>query len=861
MTVMERWGISLALVLVSLGTWLAHTPTVQAETIVVYVDADASGSNDGTSWANAYLHVQDALDAATPAPGDTVEIWVAAGVYYPDEGNGRSDGDRSAAFQLKNNVALYGGFAGGESSKTERQITTHLTVLSGDIDQDDTTDAAGITVAAADIVGDNSYHVVNNSNLDSSAVLDGFVITAGQATGSDDDRHGGGMLNTNASLSMRNLVFTGNEAVRYGGGLGNFTSDPTLTNVIFRSNLVSWNGGDWALGGGIYNDNSNPVIANAVFTGNQVITGYGGGMYSLYSEPRVTNAVFFGNEAGYGGALYNDTGTIYLTNITIAGNRAIGPQSTNYGGGISHWDGAIVLSNSIIWGNQDDTGTSTASASLYGNTNTTLTINYSLVHNQDLTGSGSGNLNGLDAANDPQFVAAVPASSTPTSSGDYRLRPLSPLVDLGDNTALLPEITTDLIGNPRFIDGDSNTVATVDFGAYEVQPSTPVALPDFDGDGNADLLWNDTGTWQHAIWFMDANIRLGAAPLSVGILDEWQVATLQDFDADGRTDILWRNTTLDDGRNVIWLMDGATRKAGGIAPIHTVRDVAWELIGSHDFDGDDESDLLWHNTGDGRNVIWLMDGTTRTGIHVIQQVAAAQWEIAGTGDFDSNGTADILWRSTVANDGRNVIWLMDGPARQGVALLNSVSDLDWNVMGIADANGDGSADIFWRNLSTGDNVVWLMNGTTRLAIVPLQMISDLAWDVAGFTPFNDDTTADILWRNGSSGENMLWPLAQSSGEREAILALNSLGITWQSVGLSGWIVRDGVLLADATPYLGGPPLLSYVDEALSTPMPDEPPGAPMDDLGLSDPMEDEPPADIPPESTETHLVYLPLIRR
>ncbi|MEZ4629517.1 MAG: hypothetical protein R2880_02145 [Deinococcales bacterium] len=80
----------------------------------IYVKADATGSNNGNSWANAYTRLQDALavwDATTFPEG----IWVAAGVYYPDEGSGLTDNDRALSFNLKEGMKLYGGFAGTES--------------------------------------------------------------------------------------------------------------------------------------------------------------------------------------------------------------------------------------------------------------------------------------------------------------------------------------------------------------------------------------------------------------------------------------------------------------------------------------------------------------------------------------------------------------------------------------------------------------------------------------------------------------------------------------------------------------------------------------------------------------------------
>ncbi len=90
----------------------------------IYVDADASGANDGSSWADAYNYLQDALADANSSD-KPVEIWVAQGIYKPDQGAGITLGDRTATFQLINGVTIKGGYAGfGEPSPNAREIST-----------------------------------------------------------------------------------------------------------------------------------------------------------------------------------------------------------------------------------------------------------------------------------------------------------------------------------------------------------------------------------------------------------------------------------------------------------------------------------------------------------------------------------------------------------------------------------------------------------------------------------------------------------------------------------------------------------------------------------------------------------------
>ncbi len=167
----------------------------------IYVNHAATGTNDGSSWANAYTDLQDALIVAV---ADIHEIWVAQGTYYP--GVNRTD-----SFAIKNGVAVYGGFAATELERSERDWESNVTVLSGDI-------------GTLDDISDNSYHVIYNNGLADTAILDGFTVTGGNADGSDSDDNGGGIYNTNSNPTLNNLIVSSNSADFYGGGIYNTSS-------------------------------------------------------------------------------------------------------------------------------------------------------------------------------------------------------------------------------------------------------------------------------------------------------------------------------------------------------------------------------------------------------------------------------------------------------------------------------------------------------------------------------------------------------------------------------------------------------------------------------------------------------------
>src|SRR2546423_1810436 len=85
----------------------------------------------------------------------------------------------------------------------------------------------------------------------------------------------------------------------------------------------------------------------------------------------------------------------------------------------------------------------------------------------------------------------------------------------------------------------------------------------------------------------------------------------------------------------------------------------------------------------------------------------------GTGDFDGDGKADLLWRNTT--DGNNAIWLMNGSTVSATSVIQAVVDLLWTIVAVGDYGGDGRADILWRNTSTGESVIWFMDGFTLLS--------------------------------------------------------------------------------------------------------------------------------------------------
>jgi hypothetical protein len=490
----------------------------------LYVQQDASGANSGLDWSDALPTLQDALWLADPencAATAVAQIWVAAGVYYPDEGAGQQDNDRDSSFQLRSGLALYGGFAGTPGTEDDfdsRDWEANVTVLSGDIDQDDVNlEGSQIVKGAGFIRGNNAYHVVTGSGADASAILDGFTITAGKTPSGEmcPAACGGGMLNVAGAPTLANLSFQGNSASGgAGGGMANWGgSSPTLTNVTFGGNSAGSGGGvyndnsspeltyvffdgnsseffgggmaNWESshptlthvtfsensarrigGGGMFNYQSNPVLANVSFLGNSVIYSGGGGIFNEESNPTLTNVAFSGNWAYYGGGIFNwKKSSPTLTNVTVSANLAL----VN-GGGIFNDNSSPTIVNSIFWNNRDLSSTAATAASIVNQGRSAPTFRNSLVQGCNprgrwnrRCGNNGERRNGNNLADvDPRFVAAVDPEDAPTTAGDLRLQAASPAIDQGSNR-YVEGVPTDLEANPR-ISGRS-----VDLGAYERQ--------------------------------------------------------------------------------------------------------------------------------------------------------------------------------------------------------------------------------------------------------------------------------------------------------------------------------------------------------------------------------------------------------
>ncbi|MDD7913211.1 InlB B-repeat-containing protein [Polaribacter ponticola] len=404
---------------------------------ITYVNKNATGTNDGTSWSNAYTDLQDALSSLQ----DNGKVWVAKGTYVP------ATTDRNSSFIIGNtNVEFYGGFNGTETTLSQRDFIANETILSGDLAGNDA-GAIGGTVR-----GENAYHVVEINKH--GTVLDGFTIRDGVANNSGDNAAGGAIFKAKPvnSLTVKNCTIKNNVAYNAAGIFAEFTSGGgtlDIENCIFDNNLarLSTSFSAWARSGGTFTFN----VSNSLFSNNETRNlsgsnnstgGSSGWLRAIGNASTIVNASLINNTY----VNNNDIGThSSMSNL----NRATVGASTDYGGTMN-----LEVANSIFWNN-------TITGGAVGNSITGISATL-------------GNVTVTNSIDEGSFSRLTTANLTNTSNTDPLFKDVannefilltgSPAINSGDNAKLPATITKDLLGKDRIV------ASIVDMGSYEFDP-------------------------------------------------------------------------------------------------------------------------------------------------------------------------------------------------------------------------------------------------------------------------------------------------------------------------------------------------------------------------------------------------------
>lgn len=465
-----------------LAFFLAGTAAAQSK--IYYVSSRATDTGDGSSWANATTLIQ-ALNAATA--GD--QIWV--------QGFETLTGDNlyvapKEGFAVKSGVQLYGGFAGTESRLSQRVTLgkpyqlKYRSVLSGDIQQNDTVGSVDLIFPANGTRSDNATHVLS-VNLDPTqasgnnntypTVINGFSIGNGQAAGTGDAGKGGGIYvygdNSKGGVFRIERCFLISNYATQGGAV---YVDASVKSVNGETSLINQS-----------------VVFNNAAGDRAAVENQAGGIY-LAGEATVVNTSIFNNENG-GVRLSPESKVV---NVTIARNTGAGVDMTAGGSGDAH------VYNSIIWGNtqlylQNDPGFRNSAY-------------HEVVSSDPATPDENGNIYVAKENRGDKFGPMFDAPSLKTSyDRDFNWResayPLwswnvlegSVMIDKGDNDYYDQNVygSEDMAGNPR-ISGPHISV-----GAYEYQylPATRIRYvkPTATGTGDGSSWENASGDLQKMI--------------------------------------------------------------------------------------------------------------------------------------------------------------------------------------------------------------------------------------------------------------------------------------------------------------------------------------------------------------------------
>lgn len=267
----------------------------------------------------------------------------------------------------------------------------------------------------------------------------------------------------------------------------------------------------------------------------------------------------------------------------------------------------------------------------------------------------------------------------------------------------------------------------------------------------------------------------GAYALRQPTFGGYQVGSFRLWALTNSWNLWWQHT---DGTMAVWQMSGTN------AALETRLNPAgagngWHMMGSADFNGDGQEDLLFENTN-GAVAVWLMNCTNRqNSAYLTPSRVDPKWQVACTGDFNGDGQPDIIWENV---DGALAVWLMNGlVSTQSLRLNPAVADIGWHIVGSGDFNNDHQTDLLWEN-SAGRLAVWLMHGANRVSVVylnPPQVNS--TWKVAGTKDFNGDGHPGIIWRQ-DSGALSVWQLEGVNCAFSSKLNPGSTDTSWKIVG-------------------------------------------------------------------------------
>ncbi|KJU87798.1 secreted protein containing C-type lectin domain protein [Candidatus Magnetobacterium bavaricum] len=308
---------------------------------------------------------------------------------------------------------------------------------------------------------------------------------------------------------------------------------------------------------------------------------------------------------------------------------------------------------------------------------------------------------------------------------------------------------------------------------------------DFDSDGKSEILWqHNRGAGAAVTWSLDKGSfqRTHRDVIEKEMPKEWQILVVEDFNGDGASDILWKNDT--SGGWYIWIMKNMKHTISSrylIEPTPSVPNPnpqpTWQIEKFGDFNKDATVDILWRHQASGEVMVWLLDpnDSSKTTTYTLEPVSA-DWQVLAVADFNGDGMADILWKHT---DGNVAVWIMQvqpTPPTKSFVVGGKVSP-DWQFKSVGDFDGDGKADILWQHSDpSGKIAIWKMDGDKAdKRFVIGGEVSD--WQLKSIGDFNGDGKEDVFWQH-PDGTVAVWIMKDAETFQAKALVNNPESLEW-----------------------------------------------------------------------------------
>ncbi|MBE9032967.1 VCBS repeat-containing protein [filamentous cyanobacterium LEGE 11480] len=296
---------------------------------------------------------------------------------------------------------------------------------------------------------------------------------------------------------------------------------------------------------------------------------------------------------------------------------------------------------------------------------------------------------------------------------------------LGIGTAWYIDNGTELVGAQSLVYGagvgDSRVGTAVEWGSsWKLSGAA-----DFNGDGIQDHLYDNGVDILIAtlgqLNGQTATLESAIAPTLNGqravIPNGWKLIGAPDMNGDGIGDLLFHSATED--ATAIWHLDSQHQVTQAVFVRNATGEIAhttpagqsspWTVDGWGDFDGDGDTDLLYHWEATGQTAIWRMDGHTVEGTVLVNAVTSTGVSLS-VGDFNGDGIDDTVTRNPLTNETK--IWTFDHNAIATETVLVT-ADIGWEIKAIADMDGDGTDDLVWEHKGLDISAIWIMRDGQR----------------------------------------------------------------------------------------------------------------------------------------------------